>query len=125
MAPRHLRGLILFALVCALSAASCRDPAEPERDALRRVAVVQLLDRAADVVVGDTVRLSLLHLPMLPPGYVPPVSWSSSDPGTATVQRVGPTAATVRGIRAGQAVITAAGEGASDSAVITVVEPAP
>jgi hypothetical protein len=110
-----IRGLFLLVLALSMSATACSDPAQLDR----RIPVVQLASHAASVSVGDTVRLSLL--PMLPPGYVPSVTWSSSNPATASVESAGSLGGRVAGLQPGQAVITAAGEAACDSAVVTVV----
>ena len=116
IAQSRIPSLTLLALAC-LMATACRDPVEPER-----IPVVQLAPHASSIAVGDTLHLWLLR--MLPPGYVPRVSWSSSDPATVRVERAGLSDAMVRGLRPGQAAITAVGKGASDSAVVTVVGPA-
>lgn len=64
-------------------------------------------------------------MPVLPPGYVPPVQWSSSDPAIASVFPIGTHAARVLGVRTGEAVIHVAGEGARDSLVVTVISGPP
>jgi len=116
MKPRYrISSFTLLAIACSFCATACSDPSQPE---LERVPVVQLATTVASVSVGDTVRLRLLH--MLPPGYVPPVNWSSSSPVTATVVKGGTMVGTVKGLSPGQVVITVAGHGASDSAVVTV-----
>lgn len=120
--PGRLLRRVLPLISCAcIALAACDDqPSEPEE-----IAVVQLVEHEVTLGVGDWVQLDLL--PMLPPGYVPPVVWTSADPETATVEPEGATAARVRGIRAGETVIRASGEGASDSATVVVLpsEPAP
>jgi hypothetical protein len=107
------RGLLLLGLSCCLLAAACSSPSGPDR-----IPVVQLMQDSAVIAVGDTLEAVLL--PMLPPGYVPPVSWSSSDPSVASVSATGSTSARVDGLRAGVAVIRVAGQGAQDSLVVTV-----
>lgn len=101
------------ALADFISAAGCEDPSEP-----CGTPVVQLSEHAVDLTVGDSVRLALL--PILPPGYAPSAEWTSSDPMRTTVAKLGVMGATVRGIRPGEAVITAFGGGKSDSALVTV-----
>ena len=102
------------ALVLVMAAA-CSDPARPER-----VPVVQLVQDTVSMAVGDTIRLGLL--PVLPPGYVPKVTWSSSNPNTATVEKAGWSDAMVRALNPGTAVITVAGDGARDSVFVSVAE---
>ncbi len=82
------------------------------------IPVVQLATRSARIALGDTVSLFLL--PMLPPGYVPPVTWSSSDSGVASVTVSTGRPVVVHGLHAGHAVITAAGGGMSDTCGVTV-----
>ncbi|MFG1691784.1 Ig domain-containing protein [Gemmatimonadota bacterium] len=106
----------LVAFACLLYATACSDPSQPER-----VPAVQLAPHAASIAVGDSLILWLL--PMLPPGYVPSVDWTSSSPVIASVRKTRAKAATVTGLSPGQAVITVAGDGASDSTVITVITP--
>jgi uncharacterized protein YjdB len=83
-----------------------------------RIPVVQLFQDSATIAVGDTFAATLL--PMLPPGYVPSVEWSSSQPGVASVGATTATSATVRGLQAGHAVIHVAGDGSQDSLRVTV-----
>lgn len=109
-----IRSLLLLGFMGASGLlVSCSDATAPEG-----TPVVQFAEHAATVAVGDTVRLTLL--PMLPPGYVPQVTWSSSNVGTATVTASGTLSARVTGVRAGQVVITATGEEVSDSVEVTV-----
>ncbi len=109
-----IRSLLLLGVTGASGLlVACSDTTAPEG-----TPVVQIAEPAATVAVGDTVRLTLL--PMLPPGYVPQVTWSSSNVGTATVTASGNWSALVTGVRAGQVVITATGEEASDSVEVTV-----
>jgi hypothetical protein len=109
---------ILSGILSCLMAAACSSPAGPDR-----IPVVQLLQDSAVMTVGDTLQAVLL--PMLPPGYVPPVSWSSSDPAVAEVSATGTTSARVDALQAGLAVIRVAGEGARDSLVVWVTSAQP
>lgn len=105
--------IALFANAWILCSVGCSDPSQPER-----IPLLQLERHAVDLAVGDSTYLGLL--PLLPPGYVPESSWVSSDPATATVQKSGSRRANLTGVRPGQAVITVSGEGAADSATVTV-----
>jgi len=107
------RALIPLGLLSCLFTATCRSPSGPDR-----IPVVQLLAPSASIAVGDTLRVTLL--PVLPPGYVPPVTWSSSDPAVASVSSTGASSARVDGLQAGGTVIRAAGDGARDSLFLTV-----
>ena len=114
MKPRYrISSFTLLAISCSLCANACSDPSQPER-----VPVVQFAPHPTSIPVGDIMRLHLL--PMLPPGYVPSVDWTSSDSVTATVVKAGTMVGTVKGLSPGQAVITVAGDGASDSTVVIV-----
>ncbi|MCG6956645.1 MAG: hypothetical protein LJF04_11715 [Gemmatimonadetes bacterium] len=108
------RAAIGLGLSCCLLAVACSSPSAPTN----RIPVVQLMQDSAIIAVGDTLQAVLL--PMLPPGYVPPVDWSSSDPTVAGVSATGSTSARIDGLKAGAAVIRVAGEGAEDSLVVTV-----
>jgi hypothetical protein len=108
------RGPLLRCVSSCLLAAACSSPS----GATDRIPVVQLMQDSAVIAVGDTLQAVLL--PMLPPGYVPPVSWSSSDASVASVSATGATSARIDGLQAGLAVIRVAGEGARDSLVVTV-----
>lgn len=114
MAFRGLRRFVLVGACSSLVAAACGS----DSTGVGRIPVVQLLFDSVTVTVGDTVRLSLL--PMLPPGYVPAVTWSSSNSTVASIESAGSTSALVEGLQAGEAIITAAGEGSRDSATVTV-----
>lgn len=115
-ATRALGGLTC--LLC-LSAAACSDPTSgPER-----TPVVQLSGTSTTISVGDSFQARLL--PMLPPGYVPPVAWVSSNPAVASVARTGTLTARVTGLQPGEAVIRVSGEGARDSLHVTVVASQP
>jgi len=103
---------IWYGLLPSLSLAACSSGPD-------RIPVVQLAEHAATIVVGDTTRAWLL--PVLPPGYVPEVEWSSSDPAIAKVEPTAARAARVTGLRVGEAMILVAGEGAEDSLVVTVI----
>ena len=117
---RLFRFLVLLGCCCLFLAACNGKTTEPER-----IPTVQLLEREATLDVGDSLQLNLL--PMLPPGYVPPVNWTSSSPETASVESVDEHVGLVRGLFPGQAVIRVSGEGASDSAMVVVspTEPPP
>lgn len=104
---------------CCIFLATCNDqPSEPER-----IPVVQLSEGEATLGVGDWIQLHLL--PVLPPGYVPPVTWSSTNPEVATVEPVLSLVGEVRGLSPGQTVIRVSGEGASDSATVVISPPEP
>jgi len=109
----------LIGLFACLPVAACSNGTGPER-----TPVVQLRVETDTISAGDTLQETLL--PFLPPGYVPPVTWSSSDPAVATV---GPQTGLVVGIAPGQAVIHAVGTGspqaqqARDSLRLTVISP--
>lgn len=107
-------GTRTLGLLGAVLLATCSSPSEPER-----VPVVQLREHSVTIAVGGTFQAALL--PMLPPGYVPPVAWASSHPSIATVAPTGSTSADITGQRAGEAVIRVAGEGARDSLRVTVI----
>jgi len=114
-------GILLMLGSCCVFLASCsEEPTEPGR-----IPTVQLLEHEGTIDVGDSLQLSLL--PMLPPGYVPPVTWSSESPETASVESIDAHVGLVRGLFPGQAVIRVSGEGASDSArvVVSPTEPPP
>jgi len=114
---RHLPSILsVLSLCCICSAACSNDPSEPEP-----IPIVQLLEGEATLGVGDSVLLSLL--PVLPPGYVPPVTWSSSNPAVASVDSPMNSMCWVRGMSPGQAVILVSGEGKSDSARVVVSPP--
>jgi len=110
------RNLVGLACLLALSLAACSDPSDPERKPL-----IQLVADSATVAVGESFEVG--PLPLLPPGYVPPVDWSSSNPGVASVASTGRTTARVTGIQPGVAVIHAMGEGARDSLHVRVTAP--
>lgn len=116
-AARALGGLTC---ILCLSLAACSDATGPERKPR-----VQLLLRSTTIAVGDTFQASLL--PMLPPGYVPPVDWVSANPVVAGVARTGTLTARVTGLQPGEAVIHVSGEGEQDSLHVTVItsQPAP
>jgi hypothetical protein len=109
-----VRAFIRHGFFLPLFLAACSNPLGPDR-----IPVVQLAEHSATIMVGDTARASLL--PMLPPGYVPTVEWSSSDPDIASVVPKAASVARVAGLRAGEAVIHVAGEGARDSLFVTVI----
>jgi hypothetical protein len=118
--PSGLRRSLLPVLsgCCTFLATCSNQPSGPEQ-----IPVVQLSEHEATLGVGDWIHLHLL--PVLPPGYVPPVTWSSTNPETATVESVEPLVGEVRGLSPGQTVVLVAGEGASDSAVVIVLPPEP
>jgi hypothetical protein len=116
-----VRGLSPGQVVILVSGEGASDSATVVVTPPERYPVVQLLERTATLVVGDSVRLHLL--PMLPPGYVPPVTWSSSNPEVASVESPNNGIGLVRGLSPGQAVILVAGEGKSDSARVVVTPP--
>lgn len=119
MTPRcRISSFTLLAIGWSLCANACTDPSQTDPSQRERVPVVQFAPHPTSIAVGDTMRLHLL--PMLPPGYVPSVDWISSDSVTVTVVKAGTMVGTVKGLSPGQAVITVAGDGASDSTVVIV-----
>lgn len=80
------------------------------------------LVRRGALSAGDPVRdaSSLVLPPVLPQGWVPVVDWVPSDPGIGVVVKTGTTVGTVTGPSPVQAIITAGGNGASESAVVSV-----
>ena len=112
---RHLVGITC--LLC-LSSAACSESTGPEGKPL-----IQLMTHSATIAVGQSFEVG--PLPLLPPGYVPPVDWSSSNPGVASVTSIGRTTARVTGMQPGEAVIHAMGEGARDSLLVTVTAGGP
>jgi hypothetical protein len=116
-----VRGLSPGQVVILVSGEGASDSATVVVTPPERYPVVQLLERTATLVVGDSVKLYLL--PMLPPGYVPPVTWSSSNPEIASVESPNNGIGLVRGLSPGQAVILVSGEGKSDSARVVVTPP--
>ena len=107
------RRFILFGMTSIAVLLACSEPSD-----IQRVPVVQFLEDSVSVVVGDTVGLHLL--PMLPPGYVPAVTWSSSSLATVTVSPQSWASAMVAGVGVGEAIVSASGEGAADSVIVTV-----
>lgn len=118
MLPSATRTLCLIGFVPSLLLAACSSPTGADEVG---VPVVQLFQSSVTIPVGDAFQAALL--PMLPPGYVPSVTWSSSHPSIATVTATGPTSAEVRGHAVGEAVIRVVGDGAQDSLRVTVSEP--
>ena len=114
----------LIGLVPFIGLVGCNGPSEPgaEPDG---VPVVQLREHAASLLVGDSIVLQLLGLPLLPPGYVPPVRWSSSNPSVVAVSAREGSGAVARGLLVGEAFIAASGEGARDSILVTVAPRSP
>lgn len=109
------RASLLFAaavLAGGLLLSSCRKVVDS-------LAVVELTEHTASVAVGQSITLELLAVD--PPGYVPDVKWSSSDPATASVQATSSLTADVQGLRPGQVQITARGAGTSDTGIVTVL----
>lgn len=104
---------MLFGIICTTFVLACS-----ESSGIDQIPVVQLVEDSVSVTIGSSVEVHLL--PMLPPGYVPTVTWSTSSPTTATVAARGRTYALVTGVGVGEAVVTASGEGASDSVMVTV-----
>ena len=84
-----------------------------------RTPVVQFGLNEVIISVGDSTRLWLL--PMLPPGYVPSVEWSSSDSVVASVRAAGSKASWVKGLSPGETTIRAFGEGKGDSLPVFVL----
>jgi hypothetical protein len=105
--------LLVAGITCATVLQGCS-----EANGIDRIPVVQFAGDSVAVMLGDSVGVHLL--PMLPPGYVPTVTWSSSSPGIATVSPQTWSTAVVRGVAVGEAVISASGEGAADSVIVTV-----
>lgn len=118
MISPSVRYLVGLTCLLGLSSAACSDPSEPERKAQ-----IQLVADSATIAVGQSFEVG--PLPLLPPGYVPPVDWSSSNPGVASVTSIGRTRARVTGVQPGEAVIHAMGEGARDSLLVTVTAGGP
>ena len=110
MRPLRCR-LVLVGISCVLLGCS-------ESNDIDRIPVVQFAEDSVSVVVGGSAEVHLL--PMLPPGYVPTVTWRSSSLATATVSPQTWGTAVVAGIGVGEAVVSASGEGAADSVVVTV-----
>lgn len=118
MVSASLRHLVGFTGLLCLPLAACSESAGPEG-----TPTIQLMTHSATLAVGQSFEVG--PLPLLPPGYVPPVDWSSSNPGVASVAPTGKTTARVTGIQPGEAVIHAAGEGAWDSLHVTVTPGGP
>ena len=122
--PGRVFRRILGVLACScLFQVGCSDqPSEPEPEP---EPVVQFSEHEAGLHVGQYVFLDLL--PVLPPGYVPPVTWSSTSPGIASVEPADSLTVLVRGLSPGQTVILVSGHGVSDSAMVVVspAEPGP
>jgi len=114
------RILPVLSCCCAFLASCSNQPSEPERKP-----VIRLTEREPTLGVGRWIFLDLL--PVLPPDYVPPVTWSSTNPETATVEPVDSLTGLVRGLSPGQTVILVSGQGVSDSAMVVVspTEPGP
>ncbi len=89
------------------------------RKVVDSLAVVQLAEHTASVAVGGSIPLELLAVD--PPGYVPDVKWSSSDPATASVRGTSSLSAEVDGLRPGQVRIIVAGGGSADTALVSVL----
>lgn len=111
--------LMLPILGLFVSSSACSNATGTDADELRKVPVVQLAPHEETIALGDSLNLHLL--PMLPPGYVPPVTWSSSNPDVASVEPIGPTMARVLGLSPGQSMIHVFGDGARDSTTVIVV----
>jgi hypothetical protein len=111
--------LMLPILGLFLSFSACSSTTGTDADELREVPVVQLAPHEETIALGDSLMLHLL--PMLPPGYVPAVSWSSSNPEVAPVEPIGPTMAKVLGLSPGQSMIHVFGDGARDSTTVIIV----
>jgi len=116
MIPTSVRYLVGLACLVSLWSAACSESSGPEGKP-----IIQIVADSETVAVGQSFGVG--PLPLLPPGYVPPVDWSSSNPGVASVTSTGRTTARVTGIQAGEAVIHATGEGARDSLHVTVTAP--
>ena len=115
--PPLLRLMLpILGLFASFSACSNATGADPDRQ--REVPVVQLAPHEETIALGDSLHLHLL--PMLPPGYVPAVTWSSSNPEVASVEPIGPTMARVIGLSPGQTMIHVFGDGARDSTTVIV-----
>ena len=110
------RRLVLVGMISMTVLLACSEPSD-----IQRVPVVQFLEDSVSVGVGDTIGVHLL--PMLPPGYVPAVTWSSSSLATVTVSPQSWGSAMVAGVGVGEAVVSASGQGAADS-VIVISSPA-
>ena len=120
---RVLCRILAVLICCCVFSASCSNqPSEPGSEP---EPVVQLSDHEATLHVGQYLFLDLL--PVLPPGYVPPVTWSSTSPEIASVVPADSLTVLVRGLSPGQTVILVSGQGASDSATVVVSpsEPGP
>lgn len=114
------RLFVVLNCCCLLPVGCSGQPSEPEPEP-----VVQLSEHEATLHVGQYLFLDLL--PVLPPGYVPPVTWSSASPGIASVEPADSLTVLVRGLSPGQTVILVSGKGVSDSAMVVVspAEPGP
>lgn len=107
------RLLILVGMTCMAFLLACSESSDVDR-----IPVVQFAEDSVSVAVGGAVEVHLL--PMLPPGYVPAVTWNSSNLTKATVSAQSWTSAVVAGVGVGEATVSASGEGAADSVIVTV-----
>jgi uncharacterized protein YjdB len=83
------------------------------------VASVAVSQPPPSIVVGTTVQLSAVPQDAAGGALDRPVTWSSSNPGIATVTSTG----LVRGVAPGTSTITATSEGKSGTATVTVAPP--
>lgn len=88
----------------------------------RPVNLIALTPAAASITPGSTLPVAALALDV--DGYPLPdraITWTSSDPAVATVTSTSVVTGVVTGLTAGTATITAASEGHSNTAIVTVV----
>lgn len=102
-----------FAVVAVALFGACSGPTD-----VQSIPVVQIGGFFGELTVGDTAVISLL--PMLPPGYVPQVTWTTSDATVLSLEMRGSRAVLARALSAGDATVKAAGDGVQDSVVVTV-----
>jgi hypothetical protein len=107
------RGFAFVGMPCVAVLVACSDSTD-----IDRIPAVQFAEDSISVVVGGSAEVHLL--PMLPPGYVPTVTWSSSSLATATVSPQTWGTAVVAGVGVGEAIVSASGEGKADSVIVTV-----
>ena len=107
---------------CVFSASCSNQPSEP---APEPEPVVQLSEHDLALRVGRYVFLDVLPAPS--PDYVPPLTWYSTNPETASVELADSVTVLVRGLSPGQVTVLVSGHSVSDSAMVVVspAEPGP